>query len=63
MVKLFVGNLADGVTDEELKEFFESYGTVTECSVLGSYAFVHMDTEEGADEAIKYGCTSRSYAQ
>lgn len=53
MVKLFVGNLADGVTENDLKGRFEMYGTVTECSVLGNYAFVHMSNDGEAEEAIK----------
>lgn len=48
-----MGNLAEGVTDAELKDRFANHGTVTECSVLGSYAFVHMSTDAEAEEAIK----------
>lgn len=52
MVKIFVGNIADGVTDDELKELFLEHGKVTECDVLGSYGFVHMDSDGDAENAI-----------
>jgi len=38
--KVFVGNLAHGVTAEVIRPLFEHYGTVTECDILGSYGFV-----------------------
>ncbi|XP_039262691.2 uncharacterized protein LOC120338803 [Styela clava] len=53
MVKLFVGNIADGVTDDELRDHFSQYGSVSECSVLGNYGFVHMGTDSEAEKAIK----------
>jgi len=53
MVKIFVGNIADGVTSQQMRELFEKYGRVTECDVLGTYGFVHMETDEEAEEAIK----------
>lgn len=31
---------------------FEKHGKVTECDVLGSYGFVHIETESEAEEAI-----------
>jgi len=52
MVKLFVGNIASGVTDPELRNLFEKHGKVTECDVLGSFGFVHMETDKDAEEAI-----------
>ena len=38
--KIFVGNLAYGITSDMIRPLFEQYGTVTECDVLGSYGFV-----------------------
>jgi len=38
--KIFVGNLAYGVTIDMILPLFEQYGTVTECDVLGSFGFV-----------------------
>jgi len=52
MVKIFVGNIAEGVTDSDLREVFEKHGKVTECDVLGSYGFVHVETETEAEAAI-----------
>ncbi|XP_077521887.1 uncharacterized protein LOC144132989 isoform X1 [Amblyomma americanum] len=51
--KLFVGHLPDGLRTEELQELFAKYGTVTECDVINKYGFVHMATEEQAEEALK----------
>lgn len=51
--KLFVGHLPDGLRNEELQELFAKYGTVTECDVINKYGFVHMATEEQAEEALK----------
>ena len=39
-VKIFVGNLAYGVTSDAVRPLFEHYGTVTECDVLGNFGFV-----------------------
>ena len=52
MVKIFVGNIAEGVSDTELKELFVEHGKVTECDVLGSYGFVHMESDGDAENAI-----------
>ena len=54
MVKLFVGNISDGVSGDMLEKMFAEYGKVTECAVLGNYGFVHMETEHDAELAIKY---------
>ena len=53
MVKIFVGNIADGVSSEMLRNMFAEYGKVTECDVLGNYGFVHMETDQEAEVAIK----------
>lgn len=38
--KIFVGNLPHGSTSDDIRPLFEQYGTITECAVLGSFAFV-----------------------
>ena len=38
--KIFVGNLAYGVTSDLIRPLFEHYGIVTECDVLGNFGFV-----------------------
>ncbi|XP_023338475.1 RNA-binding protein lark-like isoform X2 [Eurytemora carolleeae] len=55
MVKLFIGNLPDGnlVTNDDVRPLFAEYGTVTECEIIRNYGFVHMETEEAAETAIK----------
>ena len=40
MVKIFVGNIADGARSNELKGMFEKYGNVSECSILTNFGFV-----------------------
>lgn len=51
-VKLHVANVEKG-SDEELRALFEEYGTVTECSIVKNFAFVHMANYEEAMDAIK----------
>ncbi|XP_055356424.1 heterogeneous nuclear ribonucleoprotein A3 homolog 2-like isoform X2 [Paramacrobiotus metropolitanus] len=53
MVKIFVGRVPKTLSPERLKEMFEKYGAVTECQPVKDYAFVHMDSETAADNAIK----------
>ena len=51
--KLFVGNLPADITSEELRGYFEKYGSVTECDVVNEdFGFVHFSTPEEADEAV-----------
>jgi len=38
--KIFVGNIRDGTTSEQLRELFECYGRVAECDVLTGFGFV-----------------------
>jgi len=47
--KLFIGNIADGTSDQELRNLFEPYGTVTECDVMTNknFGFVHIDASMG----------------
>ena len=56
--KLYVGNLPFSATEDEVRELFAQYGTVTSVSLITDrdtgnprgFGFVEM--EEGADEAI-----------
>ena len=43
--KLFVGNVADGTSDEELRALFEPHCTVVEADVIDgkNFGFVHVD--------------------
>ncbi|GLH09110.1 RNA-binding protein lark [Gryllus bimaculatus] len=51
--KIFVGNLADKTTTEDIKPLFEKYGKVVECDVVKNYGFVHMEHEEAGRDAIQ----------
>lgn len=58
--KLFVGSLSWNVTDDQLRDFFASAGTVTSASVVmdretnrsRGFGFVEMSTEEEAKAAV-----------
>ena len=38
--KLYIGNIPSSVSSTELKELFEKYGKVLECTIIKDYAFV-----------------------
>lgn len=52
-MKIFVGNVDDRTTQQELSELFEKYGTVVSCAVMKQYAFVHMRVSDRATKAIE----------
>ncbi|HVV66834.1 MAG TPA: RNA-binding protein [Candidatus Saccharimonadales bacterium] len=59
--KLFVGSLAWATTDDSLKEFFSSAGTVVSANVIvdretnrsKGFGFVEMSSEEEAKKAVE----------
>ncbi|KAF4077318.1 hypothetical protein AMELA_G00206670 [Ameiurus melas] len=51
--KIYVGNVPEGVTASKIKELFQPYGKVVECDIVKNYAFVHMQRENEALEAIR----------
>ncbi len=59
--KLFVGNLSFNVTKDQLQDMFAPHGVVSEVDVImdkfsgrpRGFAFVSMETKEGAEAAIK----------
>lgn len=51
--KLFVGNVPDSCTEDDLKEAFEKYGPVVEHAIKRNYGFVHFENKEDAENAIK----------
>ena len=48
--KLFIGNIAQGTTDQELKSVFEKFASVTEAVVIKNegYGFVHIEVDANA---------------
>ncbi|XP_073521448.1 RNA-binding protein 14-like isoform X2 [Phyllobates terribilis] len=50
--KIFIGNVGTDCDASELRNLFEKYGNVMECDVVKDYAFVHMENESDAREAI-----------
>ena len=58
--KLYVGNLAYGVTDSDLQQLFEAYGTVQSAQVImdrdtgrsKGFGFVEMGSDQEAQAAI-----------
>ncbi|XP_028808875.1 RNA-binding protein 4.1 isoform X3 [Denticeps clupeoides] len=53
MVKIFVGNLSQSTTTDELRSLFSQYGKISECDIVKNYGFVHMTEKEEAEEAIR----------
>jgi cold-inducible RNA-binding protein len=59
-IKLFVGSLSFSVTDDQLKELFETAGTVVSATIIQDrdtnrskgFGFVEMGTDEEAQAAI-----------
>jgi len=53
--KLFVGNIADGTTSQELRSLFETYGEVLEADVISdkNYGFVHVNAGMGRSKIQK----------
>ena len=59
--KLFVGNLAYSVTDDELKVMFSEFGEVASCNIAKDrdtgrprgFAFVEMNSQSEAEAAIR----------
>lgn len=50
---LYVRNLIDDVTEEELKELFEQYGKVERVKKIKDYAFIHFETRDDTMNAMK----------
>ena len=59
--KLFVGNLSFNATENQLRDMFAEHGPVEEADLIvdrfsgrpRGFAFVTMETKEGADAAIR----------
>lgn len=60
-MNIYVGNLSYGVSDDQLREVFEAYGTVSSAKVISDkysgrskgFGFVEMDNKAEAEAAIE----------
>ncbi|XP_053575948.1 RNA-binding protein 14 [Bombina bombina] len=52
--KIFIGNVSSACHVAELRGMFEMYGRVVECDIVKDFAFVHMERESDAREAIEH---------
>ena len=52
-MNIFVGNLSRQVTNEQLRQAFEPYGTVSSASVVRGFGFVDMPNQQEALAAIQ----------
>lgn len=48
-----MGSLPPSVKPEDLRRLFENFGVVTECDIMNRCGFVHMETAEMAENAIR----------
>nr|XP_039248188.1 RNA-binding protein 4.1-like [Styela clava] len=53
MVKIFVGNIPSDCARADVLDIFEKYGKVRSCDIIRNFAFVHMDNEDDARDAIE----------
>lgn len=60
-MNIYVGNLSYGVSDDQLREVFEAYGSVSSAKVITDrnsgrskgFGFVEMDNKAEAEAAIE----------
>ena len=48
---LFIGNLPDNTTEDEIKELLKEYTTISSIKLKEKYGFVTCENEEGAKKA------------
>ncbi|MCS7243231.1 MAG: RNA-binding protein [Candidatus Calescibacterium sp.] len=55
MTKLFVGNLSYQLTEDELRQTFQGYGSIKELRLLQSkgFGFVEFESSESAQKALE----------
>ncbi|XP_069705424.1 RNA-binding protein lark isoform X2 [Periplaneta americana] len=51
--KIFVGNLTDNTKAPQVRALFAKYGTVLECDIVRNYGFVHIESSDAVNDAIK----------
>lgn len=58
--KLFIGNLSFKLSDDDIRELFQKFGTITEVAIPTNretgrprgFAFITFETEDGAKKAL-----------
>jgi RNA recognition motif-containing protein len=53
--RIFIGNIAENTTRENVKEYFGKYGEIVGILLQRQFAFVQFATDDAARESIK-GC-------
>ncbi|XP_063244045.1 RNA-binding protein lark [Bacillus rossius redtenbacheri] len=51
--KIFVGNLTENTKAPQVRALFAKFGTVMECDIVKNYGFVHIESTDKVNEAIK----------
>merc|ERR1739838_627520 len=53
--KIFIGNLSEKTTTDDLKKLFETHGTVAESFIVDGkhFGFIHMESEESRTAAVE----------
>ncbi len=61
IAKIFVGNIAWGITEDELREAFDSYGEISECKIVidrntgrsRGFGFITYTDMKGVKDAVE----------
>lgn len=53
MVKIFVGNIPSDCGRRDVIDTFSKYGKVKDCDIIRNFAFIHMENDDDAKEAIE----------
>ena len=51
--QIFIGELARGVTPEDLRDEFREFGRIKDLSFKGRYAFIEYEERTAAEKAIE----------
>ncbi|KAF4516933.1 hypothetical protein B566_EDAN008022, partial [Ephemera danica] len=51
--KIFIGNLSEKTKPETIRQMFSKFGVVVECDIIRNYGFVHIESTDGVNEAVK----------
>jgi arginine/serine-rich splicing factor 4/5/6 len=51
--RLHLGNLSIKVSSDDIERFFHGYGRIVQIVLKRGYAFVELDNEKDADDAVR----------